>query len=36
MKDLLPDLCDHYEDEVRWLPLAHRDFGGSLCFMAKW
>ncbi|NAX48365.1 putative 4-hydroxy-4-methyl-2-oxoglutarate aldolase [Photobacterium halotolerans] len=35
MKDLLPDLCDHYEDEVRWLPLAHRDFGGKSVFYGE-
>ncbi|UTM56819.1 putative 4-hydroxy-4-methyl-2-oxoglutarate aldolase [Photobacterium sp. CCB-ST2H9] len=35
MKDLLPDLCDHYEQDVRWLPLQHRDFGGKPVFYGE-
>ncbi|MDO6497846.1 putative 4-hydroxy-4-methyl-2-oxoglutarate aldolase [Photobacterium sanguinicancri] len=35
MKDLLPDLCDHYEQDVRWLPLSFVDYGGKSIFFGE-
>ncbi|WP_299018965.1 putative 4-hydroxy-4-methyl-2-oxoglutarate aldolase [uncultured Photobacterium sp.] len=35
MLDLLPDLCDHYGPDVRWLPLAANDYGGRIIFYGE-
>lgn len=35
MLDLLPDLCDHYEQDVRWLPLTLHDYGGRSLFYGE-
>ncbi|MGF1725982.1 putative 4-hydroxy-4-methyl-2-oxoglutarate aldolase [Photobacterium nomapromontoriensis] len=35
MKDLTPDLCDHFEQDVRWLPLALNDYGGRGVFYGE-
>lgn len=35
MNDLLPDLCDHYEQDVRWLPLVLNDYGGKKIFYGE-
>ncbi|OAN14127.1 ribonuclease activity regulator protein RraA [Photobacterium jeanii] len=35
MKDLLPDLCDHYEQDVRWLPQTFVDYGGKSIFFGE-
>lgn len=35
MKDLLPDLCDHYGEDVRWLPLVTNDYGGRTIFYGE-
>lgn len=35
MKDLLPDLCDHYGQDVRWLPLSLHDYGGRAIFYGE-
>ncbi|KLV04389.1 ribonuclease activity regulator protein RraA [Photobacterium aquae] len=33
--DITPDLCDHYEQEVRWLPLSMQDYGGRSVFYGQ-
>ena len=35
MKDLLPDLCDHYEQDVSWLPLIFQNYGGKKIFYGE-
>ncbi|GHA51198.1 putative 4-hydroxy-4-methyl-2-oxoglutarate aldolase [Photobacterium aphoticum] len=35
LKDLTPDLCDHYEEDVRWLPLSLHSFGGRDVFFGE-
>ncbi|MGF1685547.1 putative 4-hydroxy-4-methyl-2-oxoglutarate aldolase [Photobacterium japonica] len=35
MKDLTPDLCDHYENAVRWLPLSLQSYGGRDVFFGE-
>lgn len=35
MKDLLPDLCDHYENRLRLLPLDFHDYGGKTVFYGQ-
>ncbi|MGF1699718.1 putative 4-hydroxy-4-methyl-2-oxoglutarate aldolase [Photobacterium makurazakiensis] len=35
MNDLLPDLCDHYEQDIHWLPLAMHDYGGRSVFYGE-
>ncbi|PSW19011.1 putative 4-hydroxy-4-methyl-2-oxoglutarate aldolase [Photobacterium sanctipauli] len=35
MNDLLPDLCDHYEQDIHWLPLAMHDYGGRKVFYGE-
>ncbi|MEC6832189.1 putative 4-hydroxy-4-methyl-2-oxoglutarate aldolase [Photobacterium toruni] len=35
MKDLLPDLCDYYAEDVRLLPLTLRDYGCKTPFWGQ-
>ena len=35
MLDLLPDLCDRFGQDVRWLPLTMHDYGAERFFMVK-
>jgi len=35
MLDLLPDLCDQYGQDVRWLPLTMLDYGGRKVFYGE-
>ncbi len=35
MKDLLPDLCDHYEQAIHFLPLTCNDYGGKPIFYGQ-
>ncbi|HIF9274404.1 TPA: putative 4-hydroxy-4-methyl-2-oxoglutarate aldolase [Photobacterium damselae] len=33
--DLLPDLCDAYEDKILWLPVTWQDYGGKSAFSGQ-
>ncbi|KJG01580.1 putative 4-hydroxy-4-methyl-2-oxoglutarate aldolase [Photobacterium angustum] len=35
MKDLLPDLCDHYEQDIHLLPIGCHDYGGKNIFYGQ-
>ncbi|PST95239.1 putative 4-hydroxy-4-methyl-2-oxoglutarate aldolase [Photobacterium iliopiscarium] len=35
MKDLLPDLCDYYAQDIRFLPLILRDYGRNTPFWGQ-
>ena len=35
MKDLTPDLCDSFEQDVRWLPMALQNYGGRTVFFGE-
>ncbi|MCG7587728.1 putative 4-hydroxy-4-methyl-2-oxoglutarate aldolase [Photobacterium sp. OFAV2-7] len=35
MLDLLPDLCDRFGQDVRWLPLTMHDYGGRKVFYGE-
>ncbi|WP_281545643.1 putative 4-hydroxy-4-methyl-2-oxoglutarate aldolase [Grimontia sp. SpTr1] len=35
MEDLLPDISDAHGDEVQWVPVQWRDFGGKHVFFGR-
>lgn len=35
MKDLLPDLCDHYDKDIQLLPLSLHNYGSKTFFYGK-
>ncbi|KXF79635.1 putative 4-hydroxy-4-methyl-2-oxoglutarate aldolase [Enterovibrio coralii] len=35
MDDLLPDLCDEFENGVTWLPVQWQDYGGKPLFFGQ-